>query len=47
VIRIARIAMVGAQHLIGAIGAISPDLLTRIRRKLADWLNGTGTRLPR
>lgn len=39
VIRIARVAVVAARPLIGALGAISVDRLTRIRSKLADWLN--------
>ena len=41
VIRVGRVAVVEAGRLIGAIGAISPDRLTRIRRKLADWLTST------
>ncbi len=41
VIRVARVAVVAAQQLIGTIGAISPDRLTRIRSKLVNWLNET------
>ena len=39
VIRVTRVAVAASQQLIGAIGAISPERLTRIRRTLADWLN--------
>ena len=39
VIRIARVAVVEAKRLIGSIGTIAPDRLTRIRRRLVDWLN--------
>jgi mRNA interferase MazF len=41
VIRIARVAVVEASTLIGAIGNIAPHRLARVRRKLADWLNST------
>ena len=38
VIRIARIAVVANDILLGSIGEISPELLKRIRSKLADWI---------
>lgn len=38
VIRIARLAVVPASMLVGAIGEISPERLQRIRQKLADWI---------
>ncbi|MBM3841156.1 MAG: type II toxin-antitoxin system PemK/MazF family toxin [Verrucomicrobia bacterium] len=38
VIRVARVAVVASRQLIGAIGAISAERLTRIRDKLVDWL---------
>ena len=38
VIRVARVAVVGSPQLIGALDAISPERLTRVRHKLIDWL---------
>jgi len=40
VVRIARLAVVSAETLIGAIGEISPDRLERIRRNLSAWISG-------
>ena len=39
VIRVARVAVVAAPQLIGSLGAIAPERLTRIRHRLVDWLN--------
>lgn len=38
-LRSARVAVIATPPLIGAIGAISPVRLTRIDRKLVDWMN--------
>lgn len=38
VIRIARLAVVPANLLVGSIGEISPDRLRRIQQKLAAWI---------
>jgi mRNA interferase MazF len=40
VLRIARLAVVSDEMLLGCIGAISKDRLGRIRRRLANWLEG-------
>ena len=40
VIRIARLAVVAADSLVGAVGEISPERLRRIRQKIADWVQG-------
>lgn len=40
VIRVARLAVLPANLLLGAIGEISPERLQRIRQKLAGWLQG-------
>ena len=38
VIRIGRLAVVGEEVLVGAIGEVSPERLRRIKQRLADWL---------
>jgi mRNA interferase MazF len=38
VIRIARLAVVPASMLVGAIGEVSPERLQRIRQRLAGWI---------
>lgn len=38
VIRIARLAVVSASMLVGAIGEISPERLQRIRQRLTGWI---------
>jgi len=40
VVRVARLAMVSADVLVGAIGEIGPERLQRIRQKLASWIQG-------
>jgi mRNA interferase MazF len=40
VVRIGRLAIVEANLLLGEIGEISTERLTRIRRRLADWIMG-------
>jgi mRNA interferase MazF len=45
VIRLARLAVVSEDLLVGAIGEISPERLQRIRQKLAGWIQGTGPSL--
>jgi len=42
VIRVARLAVVGGDMLVGALGEISEERLRRIQRTLADWIQGTG-----
>jgi mRNA interferase MazF len=39
VIRIARLAVVPASMLVGAIGEVSPERLQRIRQRLAGWVS--------
>ena len=41
VIRVARLAVVSADMLIGAVGEISPERLNRARRTLASWIQNT------
>lgn len=41
VIRIARLAVVAADSLLGAVGEIGPERFQRIRHKIADWIQGT------
>ena len=41
VIRIARLAVVAADSLVGAVGEIGPERLQKIRHKIADWIQGT------
>lgn len=41
VIRITRIAVVSGDILLGSIGEFSPELLKRIRSRLADWIKNT------
>ena len=41
VIRLARLAVVSAELLVGAVGEIGPERLARTRQKLADWVRGT------
>ena len=43
VVRIARLAVVSGEMLVGAIGEISPDRLERIRRNLSLWISGART----
>ena len=38
VIRIGRLAVVGEEVLVRAIGEVSPERLRRIKQRLADWL---------
>ena len=38
VIRIGRVAVVEGDMLLGAVGAVSPERLDRVRQRLADWL---------
>ena len=40
-IRVTRLAVVSAEILHGTIGTLSEQRLTRIRRRLADWVLGT------
>ena len=40
VIRVARLAVVSSDLLIGALGEISEERLDRVRRTLADWIGG-------
>lgn len=40
VVRVARLAVVSAELLVGAIGEIGPERLQRIRQKLASWIQG-------
>lgn len=40
VIRLARLAVVPADLLVGALGEISPTRLQRIRQKFATWVQG-------
>lgn len=40
VVRVARLAVVSADVLVGAIGEIGPERLQRIRQKLASWIQG-------
>ena len=40
VVRVARLAVVSAELLVGAIGEISPERLQRIQQKLASWIQG-------
>lgn len=39
VIRTARLAVVAGEILIGTIGQVSPERLTRIRKNLSDWIS--------
>jgi mRNA interferase MazF len=41
VVRISRLAIVEGQILEGRIGKISPDRMQRIRRRLAEWVQGS------
>lgn len=41
VIRIARLAVIADEMLLGSIGAISEARLTRIKHRLANWIQGT------
>jgi mRNA interferase MazF len=41
VIRIARLAVVTADSLVGAVGEIGPDRFQKIQHKIADWIHGT------
>ncbi|MBI5787929.1 MAG: type II toxin-antitoxin system PemK/MazF family toxin [Candidatus Schekmanbacteria bacterium] len=41
VVRISRIAVAASNILLGSIGDISPELLIRIKNKLADWIKTT------
>jgi len=38
VIRVGRLAVVGGEILLGAMGQVAPDRLQRIKRHLAEWL---------
>jgi hypothetical protein len=40
-IRIARLGVTEGRLLVGTVGAISPDRLHRLQRRLAHWLTGT------
>jgi mRNA interferase MazF len=40
VIRVSRLAVVARRSLLGAIGVISPDRLSRIKGVVADWIRG-------
>jgi mRNA interferase MazF len=42
VVRVARLAVVSDEMLLGSIGAIGEERLHRIREKLADWIQGAG-----
>ena len=44
VIRIGRLAVVGGEMLEGWIGAISPERMTRIQERLAEWIGDSGER---
>ena len=41
VIRISRLAVVDKRILLGSIGEIAEDRLSRIKSKIADWIRGT------
>jgi mRNA interferase MazF len=45
VIRIGRLAVVGRNILLGAIGEIDKSRLTRIQNRLSDWIKGTNQSL--
>jgi len=38
IVRVERLAVVEEASLLGEIGSISPERLTRIKRRLADWI---------
>ena len=38
VIRLGRLAVVSGDNLLGAIGAIAPERLNRLRQRLANWI---------
>lgn len=40
VIRISRVAVVDEAVLLGSIGEVSPNRLSRIKRRLAEWIGG-------
>jgi mRNA interferase MazF len=40
VVRIARLAVVAANLLVGTIGEVGPDRLKRVQGKLANWIQG-------
>ena len=42
VIRVARLAVVSDEMLVGCIGEISDERLHRIRKRLADWIQSAG-----
>lgn len=42
VIRVARLAVVSDEMLLGCIGAIGEERLSRIREKLANWIQSAG-----
>jgi len=42
IIRVGRLAVVEGTMLLGAVGAIRPERLTRIKRRLAQWLTENG-----
>ena len=44
VIRIGRLAVVEGEMLEGRMGAISPERMTRIRERLAEWMGDSGAR---
>jgi mRNA interferase MazF len=42
VIRVARLAVVSEEMLVGSIGEISDERLHRIQKRLADWIQSAG-----
>jgi mRNA interferase MazF len=40
IIRVGRLAVVSGEILIGAIGNIAPERLSRVKKHLSDWLSG-------
>ena len=42
VIRVARLAVISGEMLLGRIGEIGEDRLRRIQKRLADWIQGGG-----
>lgn len=42
VIRVGRLAVVSDEMLVGCLGAIGESRLARIRKRLADWIQGAG-----
>ena len=46
VIRVARLAVVSSDILIGALGAVSKDRLQRVRRTLAGWIMDEAREMP-